>query len=139
MEAVDAYLGELKSDLGRVRSLTAWSWIQHTTRSLHAHYAASSTRNGIIQHRVATEASVSRGSPGDLCTTLYLRNNGQGHMSSFKVRQACTLGRKPNVGGSLMLYCGLLGLVRNGGCSQPNMVIGTASINASPAGVNAEL
>ena len=67
-----------------------------------------------------------------------LRNNGQGHMSSFKLRQACTLGRKPNVGGSLMLYCGFLGLVRNGGCSQPNVVIGAASINASPDGVNAE-
>ena len=30
---------------------------------------------------------------------------------------------KPNVGGSLMLLCGLLlELVHNGGCSQPNMV-----------------
>ena len=37
-----------------------------------------------------------------------------------------------------MLYCGFLGLVRNGGCCQPNMVIGTASTNASPDGVNAE-
>ena len=43
MEAVDAYLGELESDPGRVRSLTAWSWIEHTTRSLPAHYAVSST------------------------------------------------------------------------------------------------
>ena len=59
-------------------------------------------------------------------------------MSSFKVRLTCTLGRKPNVDGSLMLYCGLLGLVRNGGCSQSNMAIGTASTNASPDGVNAE-
>ncbi len=74
-----------------------------------------------------------------ICQQLdYLGNNGQGHMSSFKVRQACTLGRKPNVGGSSMLYCGFLGPVRNGGCSQPNMVIGTASINVSPDGVNAE-
>ena len=37
-----------------------------------------------------------------------------------------------------MLYCGLLGLVRNGGCSQPNMAIGTASTNDSPDGANTE-
>ena len=74
-----------------------------------------------------------------ICQQLHcLRNNGQGYMSSFKVRLTCTLGRKPNVDGSLMLYCGLLGLVRNGGCSQSNMAIGTASTNASPDGVNAE-
>ena len=42
MKAVDAYLNELESDPGRVRSLTAWKWIDHTTRSLPAHYAASS-------------------------------------------------------------------------------------------------
>ena len=41
MEAVDAYLGELESDPGRVRSLTAWDWIEHSTRSLPAHYTAS--------------------------------------------------------------------------------------------------
>ena len=37
-----------------------------------------------------------------------------------------------------MLFCGLPELVRNGGCSQPNMAIGTASTNGSPDGVNAE-
>ena len=42
MEAVDAYLGELESDPGRVRSLTAWDWIEHSTRSLPAHFTASS-------------------------------------------------------------------------------------------------
>ena len=42
MEAVDAYLGELESDPGRVRSLTAWDWIKHSTRSLPAHFTASS-------------------------------------------------------------------------------------------------
>ena len=42
VEAVDAYLSELESDPGRVRSLTAWKWIEHTTRSLPAHYVASS-------------------------------------------------------------------------------------------------
>ena len=41
MEAVDAYLGELESDPGRVRSLTAWDWIEHSTRSLPAHFTAS--------------------------------------------------------------------------------------------------
>ena len=37
-----------------------------------------------------------------------------------------------------MLYCELLGLVRNGGCYQSNMAIGTASTNASLDGVSAE-
>ena len=41
MEAVDAYLGELESDPDRVRSLTAWDWIEHSTRSLPAHFTAS--------------------------------------------------------------------------------------------------
>ena len=41
MEAVDAYLGELESDPGRVRSLTAWDWIEHSTRILPAHFTAS--------------------------------------------------------------------------------------------------
>ena len=39
MEAVDAYLGELESDPDRVRSLTAWDWIEHSTRSLPAHFS----------------------------------------------------------------------------------------------------
>ena len=30
-----------------------------------------------------------------------------------------------------MLYCGLLGLVRNGGCTQSNTAIGTESTNDS--------
>ena len=34
MEAVDSYLRELESDPGRVRSLTAWNWIKHSTQSL---------------------------------------------------------------------------------------------------------
>ena len=42
VEAVDVYLSELESDPGRVRSLTAWKWIGHTTRSLPAHYVTSS-------------------------------------------------------------------------------------------------
>ena len=42
MEAVDAYLGELESDPGRVRSLTAWNWIEHSTRRLPKHFTASS-------------------------------------------------------------------------------------------------
>ena len=42
MEAVEAYLSELGSDPGRVRSLTAWSWIERTIRNLPTHYAASS-------------------------------------------------------------------------------------------------
>ena len=41
MEAVDSYLRELEYDPGRVRSLTAWNWIKHSTQSLPAHYAAS--------------------------------------------------------------------------------------------------
>ena len=41
MEAVDSYLRELEYDPGRVRSLTAWNWIKHSTRSLPAQYAAS--------------------------------------------------------------------------------------------------
>ena len=36
MEAVDSYLRELESDPGRVRSLTAWNWIKHSTQSLYA-------------------------------------------------------------------------------------------------------
>ena len=42
MEAVDAYLGELESDPGWVRSLTAWNWIEHSTRRLPKHFTASS-------------------------------------------------------------------------------------------------
>ena len=41
MEAVDSYLRELEYDPGRVRSLTAWNWINHSTQSLPAQYAAS--------------------------------------------------------------------------------------------------
>ena len=36
MEAVDSYLRELEYDPGRVRSLTAWNWIKHSTQSLYA-------------------------------------------------------------------------------------------------------
>ena len=43
MEAINTYLSELESDPGRVRSLVAWDWIEHTTRSLPARYEASST------------------------------------------------------------------------------------------------
>ena len=42
MDAVEAYLSELGSDPGRVRSLTAWSWIERTMRNLPTHYAPSS-------------------------------------------------------------------------------------------------
>ena len=42
VEAVDVYLSELESDPGRVLSLTALKWIEHTTRSLPAHYVTSS-------------------------------------------------------------------------------------------------
>ena len=42
MDAVEAYLSELGSDPGRVRSLTAWSWIERTMRNLPTHYATSS-------------------------------------------------------------------------------------------------
>ena len=41
MEAVNSYLRELESNPGRVRSLTAWDWIEYSTQSLTAHYAAS--------------------------------------------------------------------------------------------------
>lgn len=34
MEAVEAYLNELDSDPGRVRSLVAWDWIEDAVRSL---------------------------------------------------------------------------------------------------------
>ncbi len=81
----------------------------------------------------------------DICFILYLcqqlhclQNNGQECLSSFGVRQTYTLGRKPIVGGLSRPYYGLLGLVRSGGCSQPNTVIGTASTNDSPDGVTAE-
>ena len=43
VEAINTYLSELESDPGRVRSLVAWDWIEHTTRSLPARYEASST------------------------------------------------------------------------------------------------
>ena len=42
MEAVEAYLSELGSDPGRVRSLTAWDWIEHATRNLPPHFMALS-------------------------------------------------------------------------------------------------
>ena len=42
MEAVEAYLSELGTDSERVRSLTAWSWIERTMRNLPTHYATSS-------------------------------------------------------------------------------------------------
>ena len=42
MEAVEAYLSELETDPERVRSLTAWSWIERTMRNLPTHYATSS-------------------------------------------------------------------------------------------------
>ena len=42
VEAVDAYLGELESDPGRVRSLTAWDWIEHSNAK------PSSTLYGLV-------------------------------------------------------------------------------------------
>lgn len=42
MEAVETYLSELGSDPGRVRSLTAWDWIEHATRNLPLHFMALS-------------------------------------------------------------------------------------------------
>ena len=42
MDAVEGYLTELGSDEGRVRSLTAWDWIEHATRSLPSHFMATS-------------------------------------------------------------------------------------------------
>ena len=41
MEAVDSYLRELESDPSRVRSLTNWNWIKHSTLRLPTPYAAS--------------------------------------------------------------------------------------------------
>lgn len=41
MEAVDSYLRELESDPSRVRSLTNWHWVEHSTQSLPTHYPAS--------------------------------------------------------------------------------------------------
>ena len=41
VEAVNAYLSELESDPGRVRSLAGWDWIEEAVRSLPSHYAAS--------------------------------------------------------------------------------------------------
>ena len=49
MEAVDAYLGELESDPGRVRSLTAWSWIEHTTR-VFRHTMRSRQHEMVLHH-----------------------------------------------------------------------------------------
>ena len=74
-----------------------------------------------------------------ICQNTYcLLNNGQRYRSSLGVNRTCTQGRKRNVGGSSMLYCGLLGLGHNGGCCQPNMANGTASTNGSLDGVNVE-
>ena len=42
VEAVNAYLRELESDPGRVRSLAGWDWIEEAVQSLPSHYAASS-------------------------------------------------------------------------------------------------
>lgn len=42
MDAVEGYLTELASDAGRVRSLTAWNWIEHATSSLPSHFMAPS-------------------------------------------------------------------------------------------------
>lgn len=40
VEAVNAYLGELDSDPGRVRSLAGWDWIEDNVRRLPAHFMA---------------------------------------------------------------------------------------------------
>lgn len=42
VEVVNRYLRELQSEPDRVRSLTAWSWIVRSARSLPAHFAALS-------------------------------------------------------------------------------------------------
>ena len=42
VEAVNAYLRELESDPGRVRSLAGWDWMEEVVQSLPSHYAASS-------------------------------------------------------------------------------------------------
>ena len=42
MESAEAYLCELGTGPERVRSLTAWSWIERTMRDLPTHYATSS-------------------------------------------------------------------------------------------------
>ena len=41
-EAVEAYLSELGSDPGRVRSLVAWDWIEDAMRNLPSPFMASS-------------------------------------------------------------------------------------------------
>ena len=40
--AVNAYLGELESDPGRVRSLAGWGWIEDNVQLLPAHFVAPS-------------------------------------------------------------------------------------------------
>ena len=42
---MNAYLGELESDLGGVRSLAGWSWIEDNVRRLSPHYVAPSKWN----------------------------------------------------------------------------------------------
>ena len=42
VEAVNAYLRELESDPGRVRSLARWGWIDEAVQNLPSSYAASS-------------------------------------------------------------------------------------------------
>ena len=42
VEAVEAYLSELSSDPGRVRSLVAWDWIEDAMRNLPPPFMASS-------------------------------------------------------------------------------------------------
>ena len=42
VSAVNACLGELESDPGRVRSLAGWSWIEDNVRLLPAHFMALS-------------------------------------------------------------------------------------------------
>ena len=42
VEAVNAYLGELESDPGRVRSLAGWDWIEDNVHRLPAHFMAPS-------------------------------------------------------------------------------------------------
>lgn len=42
VEAVDAYLGELEADPRRVRSLTAWNWIEDNVQRIPAPFMAPS-------------------------------------------------------------------------------------------------
>ena len=39
---MNAYLRELESDPGRVRSLAGWDWMEEVVQSLPSHYAACS-------------------------------------------------------------------------------------------------